>query len=196
MCWNVYLFYFLWLKYLPIQLPILLQILLAKFIKAYTLAIASRWQQLNFVSYSASHYQWLLTHLSPTHLLPEELHPYLTSIRSMYSTTLSQPFSHTNLQLFKNSCFPTLWYTLFEDVCIIQSLSPFKCTLICRSSINYVMQCSFCSYFFLSGYWCPELQIYFINKITKRNLSLQLNYCNTTAAIGEHVEVASKFVTC
>ena len=26
--------------------------------------------------------------------------------------------------------------------------------------------------------------------------SLQLNYCNTTAAIGEHVEVASKFVTC
>ena len=26
--------------------------------------------------------------------------------------------------------------------------------------------------------------------------SLQLNYCNTTAAIEEHVEVASKFVTC
>jgi len=46
--WNIYN-----------QLPILLKVLLAKFIKAYTLA-SSR-QKLNFVSYSTSHYQWLLT---------------------------------------------------------------------------------------------------------------------------------------
>lgn len=58
-CAEMCTYFAFWLKYLPIQLPILLKILLAKFNKAYTLA--SRWQQLNFVSYSTSHYQWLLT---------------------------------------------------------------------------------------------------------------------------------------
>jgi len=56
--------------------------------------------------------------------------PYLFSIKSTNSTTLSQIFTHTTL--FQNSFFPSaisLWNTLPEDVCKTHSLSVLKCAI-------------------------------------------------------------------
>jgi len=56
--------------------------------------------------------------------------PYLSSIGSTNSATLSQIFAHTTL--LQNSYFPSaisLWNTLPEDVCKIHSLSSFKRTI-------------------------------------------------------------------
>ena len=63
-----------------------------------------------------------------THQLPEEyVSPYLLSIRSTNSATLSQIFKFAHTTLFQNS-FPSaisLWNTLPKDVCEFNSLSTF-----------------------------------------------------------------------
>ena len=89
--------------------------------------LASRRQQLELC--------WLFNIISGYSVFPNSpaarrVFPYLSSIGSTNSATLSQIFAHTTL--LQNSFFPSaisLWNTLPEDVCKIHSLSSFKRTI-------------------------------------------------------------------